>query len=159
MAGTKIPPVELTASTTIEKSAVAMAWLFTIGSAKIASICFCRYVSSFVTLPRSSTSAKLNAFCSAMVNTILPSSPVINSPFSFNNLSAFHCFGLWLAVIMIPPCAFSNGTAISTVGVVDSPRFTTSIPNPTSVEETKSEIISPEILASRPITTFNFSRF
>ena len=80
----------------------------------------------------------------------------INSPFSFSNLSAFHCFGLWLAVRIIPPFAFSSGTAISTVGVVESPRLITSIPKPIKVATTKSEIIGPEIRASLPMTTFIF---
>ena len=52
---------------------------------------------------------------------------------------------------------FSSGTATSTVGVVDKPRSITSMPSPTSVLTTKLWIIGPEIRASRPITTVNFS--
>ena len=60
---------------------------------------------------------------------------------------------------MIPPSASSKGTATSTVGVVDNPKSTTSIPKPTSVFATKLEIIFPEIRASLPITTFTLSLF
>jgi hypothetical protein len=52
------------------------------------------------------------------------------------------------------PATLTKGTATSTVGVVDNPRFTTSIPTPTNVETTKLEIISPERRASLPMTTF-----
>src|ERR1700722_2833848 len=55
---------------------------------------------------------------------------------------------------MIPPSAFSPLTARSTVGVVDSPRSITSNPNPLKVLTTNALIISPLILASRPITIF-----
>lgn len=55
---------------------------------------------------------------------------------------------------MIPPAAPSAGTAISTVGVVDRPKSTTSMPIPFNVAQTRSEIIFPEGLASRPTTTF-----
>src|ERR1700722_515824 len=55
---------------------------------------------------------------------------------------------------MIPPSAFSPLTARSTVGVVDSPRSITSNPNPLKVLTTSALIISPLILASRPITIF-----
>ena len=59
-----------------------------------------------------------------------PSAAVRNSPFSFKSLSAFHCLGLWLAVKIIPPWAFSSVTAISVVGVVAKPILITSIPSP-----------------------------
>ena len=153
IAGTKIPPVEFTASTTMLKSAAAIAALSTNGRAKMASMCFCKYESSLRTLPKSSTSAKIKRSCSAILNTSSPSFPLMNSPFSFNNFKAFHCFGLWLAVKIIPPCACSNGTATSTVGVVESPRLITSIPSPSRVETTKSDIMAPEMRASRPMTT------
>ena len=39
--------------------------------------------------------------------------------------------------MITPPLAFSKGTAISTVGVVESPMSTTSKPNPTNVFITK----------------------
>ena len=55
----------------------------------------------------------------------------------------------------MPPSAFSSGTAISTVGVVDKPISTTSTPIPCKVPITILFIISPEIRASRPITIFN----
>ncbi len=158
-AGTKIPPVEFTASTTMLKFALEMMLLSTRGRARTASMCFCRYVLSVVIVPRSSTSANSNASLSAIDNTSSPSLPEMNSPFSLSNFRAFHCFGLWLAVRIIPPLAFSIGTAISTVGVVDSPRSITSIPKPQRVEVTKLEIISPEIRASRPITTLIFPVF
>ena len=57
---------------------------------------------------------------------------------------------------MIPPCAFSMGTATSTVGVVDNPKSMTLMPKPCRVLVTKSEIICPEIRASRPITIIGF---
>ena len=153
IAGTKIPPVEFTASTTILKSAEAIAALSTNGKAKIASMCFCKYESSLRTVPRSSTSAKTKRSCSAIFKTTSPSAPLMNSPFSLSNFKAFHCFGLWLAVKIIPPCASSIGTATSTVGVVESPKLITSIPSPIRVDTTRSEIIAPEMRASRPITT------
>ena len=34
---------------------------------------------------------------------MLTSNVLINSPFELSNFKAFHCFGLWLAVKMIPP--------------------------------------------------------
>ena len=110
-----------------------------------------------ITSPKLSTSEKSKASFSAISKINSPSFPLKNSPFSFNNLSAFHCLGLWEAVNIIPPSAFSRGTAISTVGVVDKPKSITSIPSPTNVFITKLCIIGPEILASLPITTFNRS--
>ena len=61
-----------------------------------------------------------------------------NSPLLLSNFKAFHCFGLWLAVSMMPPSACSIITAISTVGVVDKSRLITFIPKPTSVFITNS---------------------
>ena len=87
---------------------------------------------------------------------VLPSSPLTNSPCSFNNLRAFHSFGLWLAVNMMPPSASSNTTAISTVGVVLNPKCTTSIPRANKLCSTKASTINPLILPSRPTITFFF---
>ena len=109
--------------------------------------------------PSESTSEKSNRSDSAISKIISPSLPLKNSPFWFNNLSAFHCLGLCEAVKIIPPSACSIGTAISTVGVVDKPKSITSIPSPISVFITKLCIIGPEIRASRPITTFSFCLF
>jgi hypothetical protein len=53
----------------------------------------------------------------------------------------------------MPPPACSFGTAISTVGVVDKPKSTTSIPRPVKVDITIFEIISPDIRASLPTIT------
>ena len=55
---------------------------------------------------------------------------------------------------MIPPTAFSAGTAISVVGVVARPMLTTSKPNPIRVPQTQWLTISPEMRASRPTTIF-----
>ena len=74
---------------------------------------------------------------SAISKILAPSTASKNSPFSFNSFNAFHCFGLWLAVKIIPPSACSIGTATSTVGVVDNPTSTTSIPKPIKVFMTK----------------------
>ena len=66
-------------------------------------------------------------------------------------------------MIIIPASAFSKGTAISTVGVVDKPRQTTFTPIFVKVSKTKSSTILPEILASLPTTilllmmSFSFS--
>ena len=57
---------------------------------------------------------------------------------------------------MIPASAFSIGTAISTVGVVDNPKHTTFTPIFVSESITKSSTIFPEILASLPITILLF---
>ena len=123
---------------------------------KISLICSSIYRSLKLIFPRLSTFSKKNSLLFIKFNNCFPSSALINSPFSFKSLSAFHCFGLWLAVKMIPPSAFSFGTAISTVGVVDKPIFTTSIPIPCRVPTQIFSTISPEILASLPITIFNF---
>ena len=88
----------------------------------------------------------------AIFNSFSPSLALINSPLLFNNFNAFQFLGLWLAVIIIPASAFSKGTAISTVGVVDRPKQTTFTPIFVSVSITKSSTIFPEILASLPTT-------
>ncbi len=95
------------------------------------------YASLIIMVPKSSTSEKSKASASAISRILSPSSPFRNSPFSFNNFKAFHCFGLCEAVRIIPPSAFSNGTATSTVGVVESPKSITSIPKPIKVFTTK----------------------
>ena len=107
-------------------------------------------------LPNILTSAKENASFSAIFSTSSPSFSEINSPLLFNNFNAFHCFGLWLAVMIMPPSAFSIGTANSTVGVVDKPISIASIPNPCSVPSTMLFIVSPDIRASLPTTTCTF---
>jgi hypothetical protein len=65
------------------------------------------------------------ASLSAIFKIFAPSSPFKNSPLAFNSFKAFHCFGLWLAVKIMPPSARSMGTATSTVGVVDNPKSIT----------------------------------
>ena len=95
------------------------------------------YESFTVISPRESTSTKSKASLSAISRINSPSFPLKNSPLEFNNFNAFHCFGLCDAVKIIPPSAFSIGTAISTVGVVESPKSITSIPNPNKVFITK----------------------
>ena len=49
---------------------------------------------SFVSWPKSSTSAKLNSPLAAIDSKCSPSAPEINSPFSLSSFKAFHCFGL-----------------------------------------------------------------
>ena len=155
--GMAIPPVELTPSTTTLKPTFLMVSASTKGSSKTSSIWISIYESFLVISPKSSTSANSKSSFSAKTKIFAPCSASKNSPFSFSNLRAFHCLGLWLAVKMIPPSAFSKGTAISTVGVVDNPKSITSIPSPTKVETTKFWIISPDKRASLPMTTFKFS--
>ena len=60
---------------------------------------------------------------------------------------------------MIPPPAFSLGTAISTVGVVERSRSITSMPQASKVPDTMFFTISPDKRASRPITTLWESLF
>ena len=108
------------------------------------------------TWPKSSTSAKAKSASSASLRIAAPSSPETNSPSSFNNLRAFHSFGLCEAVRMIPPDALKRGTSISTVGVVLNPVLITSIPKPCNVLMTKFSIICPEGRASLPITTVHW---
>ena len=104
-------------------------------------------------VPNSSTSAKIYESFSAILKISFPCLSFKNSPLAFNNFKAFHCFGLCDAVKIIPPSAFSKGTAISTVGVVDKPKSITLMPKPTKVLATKLLTILPEIRASRPMTT------
>ena len=80
------------------------------------------------------------------------SSPETNSPLLLRSLRAFHCIGLWLAVIMMPPSACCWMTAISVVGVVESPRSITSMPMLCNVLHTRRFTMSPEMRASRPTT-------
>ena len=47
--------------------------------------------------------------------------PVRNRPVPARNFRAFHCSGLWLAVMMTPPTALLSWTATSVVGVVAMP--------------------------------------
>ena len=58
---------------------------------------------------------------------------------------------------MMPPCAFSLGTANSTVGVVDNPKLIMSIPRDCSVPMHKLSTIFPDSLASLPMTTVRAS--
>ena len=150
--GTAMPPVEFTASTTTLKFLDLMAGTSTRGRANIAWICLSIYVSLGVIVPKSSTALKSKLSLWAISNIEAPASALRNSPLWLSNFSAFHCLGLWLAVKIIPPWADSIGTATSTVGVVDKPKSTTSIPWPTRVCMTKVWIISPEGRASRPMT-------
>ena len=64
-----------------------------------------------------------------------------------------------LAVIIIPPSAFSIVTATATVGVVESSKLITLTPIPTKVWFTSEWIIGPEIRASLPVTTVNVPLF
>ena len=91
-----------------------------------------------------------------MASTSFPSLSLKNSPFSLSSFSAFHCLGLWLAVMMIPPQAPSFFTAISVVGVVARPMLTTSMPTPHSVPLTMLSTIGPDRRASRPTTILLF---
>ncbi len=102
--------------------------------------------------PSSVTGAKEYESSAAIASTSLPCASLRNSPFSFRSLSAFHCTGLWLAVMMMPPQAFSAVTAISVVGVDARPMFTTSKPIPHRVDTTMPLTISPLRRASRPTT-------
>ena len=99
-------------------------------------------------------SEKMKSSFLAISRIFFPSLSDKNSPSLFNNFNAFHCFGLWLAVKIIPPAAFSFFTATSTVGVVDKPISTTSNPQPIKVPVTILETNNPEILASLPTTIF-----
>ena len=90
-----------------------------------------------------------------MSSTSFPSSFVRNSPFELRSLSAFHCLGLWLAVIIMPPSALDIVTASSVVGVVASPILRTSTPIPIKVPHIMFLTISPEMRPSRPTTIFN----
>ena len=87
-----------------------------------------------------------------MRSTSLPSAAFRNSPRSFSNFRAFHCFGLCEAVRIIPPLAPSIVTANSVVGVEARSMSTTSHPIPIRVPTTTFFTISPEIRASRPTT-------
>ena len=138
-----------------------MASTFTEGNSNIFSMCFAMYPSIRKYFPRLFTSLYSILSFSAISSTSSPSLPDINSPLWLSNLSAFHCFGLWLAVKTIPPSAFSSATAISTVGVVLNPRSITSTPTPIKEPATRWFTISPEIRASRPTTIFTdfFSLF
>ena len=91
-----------------------------------------------------------------MSSTVLPSSLLRNSPRLLSSLSAFHCLGLWLAVMMMPPSASAMVTASSVVGVVARPMSMTSNPIPMSVPQTMLLTISREMRASLPTTTFLF---
>ena len=109
-----------------------------------------------VSSPKSLTEENLKFLFSEKSTINFPWSESKNSPFSSNNFRAFHSVGLWLAVIMIPPLALYFWTIISTVGVVDRPRSTTSTPIDIKEDWTRFCIISPEILASLPIITLFF---
>ncbi len=84
--------------------------------------------------------------------TSLPAASSRNSPAASSSLRAFHCAGLWLAVMMMPPSARCEVTASSVVGVVARPRSTTSKPMAASVPHTRCRIMSPVTRASRPTT-------
>ena len=155
--GMAIPPVELTASTTTRNFFFWIASGVTKGRASTSSIWRSIYRSSWVSLPKWSTVAKEKSFSWAILKIAFPSWSETNSPLSLRSFRAFHSLGLWLAVRIIPPLAFSKGTATSTVGVVLSPILITSIPKPISVYCTKFWIISPEMRASRPMTTLTCS--
>ena len=96
--------------------------------------------------------SKLSTVSDGVKVIIAISSLFKNSPRSFNNFKAFHCFGLCDAVRMIPPSAPSMVTASSVVGVVARSMSTTSQPIPIRVPTTTFFTISPEIRASRPTT-------
>ena len=151
-AGMATPPMEFTPSTTAVNLASLMALTSTSGCLHTACMCFSKWVSSCVTFPKSSTSAKVKFSSSTKAKIAAPAAASKNSPSAFKSFKAFHCFGLWLAVKIIPPNAFSWGTAISTVGVVAKPKSITLSPNPTKVCVTSDCIISPDKRASLPIT-------
>ena len=114
-------------------------------------ICSWRYCSRVI-FPSSSTGEKLKSSSSARESIRSPSSAFRNSPWLFNSFSAFHCLGLWLAVMMMPPWASSFTTAISVVGVVAMSISVTSHPIPSRVPVMIRCTMSPEIRASRPTT-------
>ena len=70
------------------------------------------------------------------------------------NFSAFHSAGLWLAVTAIPPAASASRTASISVGVGTMPSSTTSHPAERRPATTARCSIGPEVLESRPTTTF-----
>ena len=92
--GIEIPPVELTASIATLNPAFFTNSLSTSFKSIICFICSSIVDELYSTLPRSSTSEKIIFSFFAIRSTFSPSVPEINSPFPFNNLSAFHCFGL-----------------------------------------------------------------
>ena len=146
-----MPPTELTQSTATLKLAALMASISTNSSDKTLWICSCRYCFCEI-LPSSSTGEKENSAVSASVRISSPSAALRNSPSWLSSFKAFHCLGLWLAVMIIPPAAISFVTAISVVGVVAMPISVTSQPMPMSVPMMMRCTISPEIRASRPTT-------
>ena len=124
--GSITPPTELIVSTQTLKRECFIASRSTYFNCSTASMCFWSKELSSMYLPKWSTSAYSKFSSSASRSTSLPSSLLRNSPSWLSSFSAFHCRGLWLAVIMIPPSAFAMLTASSVVGVVASPMFITS---------------------------------
>ncbi len=72
-----------------------------------------------------------------------PRAPLRNRASGPTNLSAFHCGGLWLAVIAMPPFAFSRRTRSCTVGVGQTPASSTRQPDDNNPETTACRTISP----------------
>ncbi len=147
--GMAIPPTEFTQSIATLKFAFFIASISTRSSDNIDWICLCRNC-FWVISPSWSTSENSNSSFSAIFNINSPSVAFKNSPWLLRSLRAFHCFGLWLAVIIIPPEAFSFFTAIPVVGVVAIPISVTSQPMPINVAVIILWTISPEIRASLP---------
>ena len=139
------------------KLAALIASTSTRANLSTAFICFSSYLSLYVQLPMLSISLYVTFLLFDIFSISFPSALLKNSPFSLRSLSAFHCFGLWLAVRIIPPSAPSIVTANSVVGVVANPIFITSQPHPIRVPVTISLTISPEILASLPTTILHLS--
>ena len=146
-----MPPTEFTESNATRKLAALIACISTSGSAAICRTCSSNQSRSSK-LPKSSTSAKQKSSSEARFSTSCPSLSDRNSPSWLSSLSAFQFIGLWLAVMIIPPCAPSPVTAISVVGVVARPISVTSHPHDRRVPLTTRSSAPPERRASRPIT-------
>ena len=146
-----------TTSTTTEKLAAAIALISTDLCATIFLIWSVSVLSFVEISPNLSTDTNSKFSAAAICKINSPSAAFINSPLLFNNFNAFHSLGLWLAVRIIPPSAFKETTAISTVGVVLKSVSITSIPNPLKVAATILLTILPLMRPSLPITTFLFS--
>ena len=148
--GTAIPPEELIPSTTPLKLQCFIAETFIIGRFKISVIWLLMESLNLKIEPNLSWGEYLNKLFFLIFNISSLSFTLINSPLEFNSFNAFQFSGLWLAVIIIPPCDFFLKISISRDGVVVKPISNTFIPIPIKVFITSSCIIGPDFLASLP---------